>query len=225
MLGVAASSETLRPRTSDGTGGTREIVLGVENPSFSPLGRISRHLVSAFLTAEDRRFWRHGGFDAAMLGRALSHDIAVGRIEKGASTITQQLAKNMFLSKDRTLGRKLEEAVIAWRMEQLLSKRRILELYLNAIELGPGLYGVHEAAQYYFGKLPSDLGPLEAAHLAALTPNPRLFARRFGGEDGASERWLNHLYDLIAMMRRSNRLTAEEAATARARGLRLRPHG
>jgi hypothetical protein len=221
---VLALKHPFPHQVSDAAGRPREFLLGPSNPSFRPLDRISRHVVSAFLTAEDRRFWRHSGFDAAMLGRALAHDLAAGRVEKGASTITQQLAKNLFLQPDRTIGRKLEEAVIAWRMEQVLTKRRILELYLNAIELGPGIYGVAEAAHRYFGKDAQALGPLEAAHLAALTPNPRFFVRRIEAP-GARERWLHHLYSLLAMMQRAHRVTPEEAEAARARGLQLRPHG
>ncbi|HEY3353552.1 MAG TPA: biosynthetic peptidoglycan transglycosylase, partial [Polyangia bacterium] len=156
---------------------------------------------------------------------ALGHDLAVGRIEKGASTITQQLAKNLFLTPARTIGRKLEEAVIAWRLEQVLPKKRILELYLNAIELGPGIYGVAEAAQHYFGKDPAKLLPLEAAHLAALAPNPKLFAHRIEAVPGARERWLGHLHELLAMMARSHRLSPEEAEAARHHDLHLRPQG
>jgi hypothetical protein len=218
---VAALKGPFRHRVVDGAGRPREFVLGPENPSYRPLDAISRHVVSAYLTAEDRRFWRHSGFDAAMLGKALAHDLAAGRVEKGASTITQQLAKNLFLQPDRTIGRKLEEAVIAWRLEQELPKRRILELYLNAIELGPGLYGVAEASRAYFGKEVAAVGPLEAAHLAALTPNPKLFARRIEAPD-ARERWLSHLYELMAMMQRAHRLTQDEVEAARVRGLQLR---
>jgi hypothetical protein len=221
---VAALKGPFKHSVVDGAGRPREFTLGPENPSYRPLTGISRHVVSAFLTAEDRRFWQHSGFDAAMLGRALAHDLATGRVEKGASTITQQLAKNLFLQPDRTIGRKLEEAVIAWRLEQVLPKRRILELYLNAIELGPGLYGVAEATRTYFGKDVATVGPLEAAHLAALTPNPKLFARRIEAPD-ARERWLNHLYELLAMMQRAHRVTPEEVEAARARGLQLRPSG
>ncbi|MBI5478647.1 MAG: transglycosylase domain-containing protein [Deltaproteobacteria bacterium] len=217
---VAALTGPFRHRGVDAAGRPREFTLGPENPSYRPLDRISRHVVSAFLTAEDRRFWQHSGFDAAMLGKALAHDLAAGRVEKGASTITQQLAKNLFLKADRTIGRKLEEAVIAWRLEQVLPKRRILELYLNAIELGPGLYGVAEATRTYFGRDVATVGPLEAAHLAALTPNPKLFARRIEAPD-ARARWLDHLYELLAMMQRAHRVTPGEVEAARARGLQL----
>jgi hypothetical protein len=218
---VTALRGPFKHRVVDKAGRPREFTLGPENPSYRPLAGISQYVVSAFLTAEDRRFWRHSGFDGAMLGKALAHDLATGRVEKGASTITQQLAKNLFLQHDRTIGRKLEEAVIAWRMEQVLSKRRILELYLNAIELGSGLYGVAEATRAYFGKDVATVGPLEAAHLAALTPNPKLFARRIEAPE-ARARWLDHLYELLAMMQRAHRVTPGEAEAARARGLSLR---
>jgi hypothetical protein len=222
---VSALRGSFPHHVTDAAGRPRDFPVGPSNPSFRPLARMSRHVVSAFLTAEDRQFWRHGGFDPAMLGRALGHDLAVGRIEKGASTITQQLAKNLFLTPDRTIGRKLEEAVIAWRLEQLLPKQRILELYLNVIELGPGVYGVAEAAQHYFGKDPARLQPLEAAHLAALAPNPKLFARRIEAVPGEREKWLDHLRDLLGMMARSHRLTPEEAQAAMTHGLHLRPQG
>jgi hypothetical protein len=221
---VVALKRPFTHHVVDAAGQPRELALGPANASYRPLPQISRHVVSAFLTAEDRRFWHHSGFDAAMLGKALAHDLAAGRVEKGASTITQQLAKNLFLQPDRTIGRKLEEAVIAWRLEQVLAKQRILELYLNAIELGPGLYGVAEATQAYFGKDVAAVGPLEAAHLAALTPNPKLFARRIEVPE-ARARWLAHLYDLLGMMQRAHRLTPEEVEAARARGLQLRPSG
>jgi hypothetical protein len=221
---VAALKGPFKHRVVDAAGQPRDFPLGPENPSYRPLDRISRHVVSAYLTAEDRRFWRHSGFDVAMLGKALAHDLAAGRVEKGASTITQQLAKNLFLKADRTIGRKLEEAVIAWRLEQVLPKRRILELYLNAIELGPGLYGVADATRAYFGKDVGAVGPLEAAHLAALTPNPKLFVKRIAEPD-ARARWVNHLYELLAMMQRAQRVTPGEVEAARARGLQLRPSG
>ena len=96
-----------------------------------------------------------------------------GRVERGASTITQQLVKNLFLSGERTLARKLEEAVLTWRLEQLVPKRRILEYYLNLVEFGPGVYGIADAAEKYFGKEPEEIAGNEAAQLAALLPAPR----------------------------------------------------
>ena len=120
------------------------------------------------------------------------------------------------------MARKLEEAVLTWRIHRLLSKDRILELYLNVIELGPGIQGVRQAARAYFGKEPSALTPIESAHLAALTPNPHALARRF--RDGqVDEGWMQRLYDLLGMMRRTGRLSAEEMTSARNSTLTLRP--
>jgi hypothetical protein len=160
-------------RRVDAHGAPRSLVLGPENPSWRPLAELPPHVVGAFLEAEDARFFHHHGFDLAMIRRALAADLDAGRFERGASTVTQQLAKNLFLSGERTLMRKLEEAVLAWRIEQVLDKRRILELYLNLVELGPGVYGVGEGAERYFGKEPDQLTAAEAAELAALLPAPR----------------------------------------------------
>jgi membrane peptidoglycan carboxypeptidase len=140
---------------------------------------------------------------------------------KGGSTITQQLAKNLFLAQSRTLARKLEETVLAWRLDRTLEKKRILELYLNVIELGPNIKGVKQAARAYFGKELGELRPLESAHLAAVTPNPHGYARRF--RDGlVDDGWLQRLYDLLGMMNRSGRLSRSELSAARSGTLTLR---
>jgi membrane carboxypeptidase/penicillin-binding protein len=148
--------------------------LGPRNPSWRPLPSLPLPVVRAFLVAEDGRFFTHHGFDLDRIGRALAADLGAGRVERGASTITQQVAKNLWLVEGhRTVARKIEEAVLAWRLEQVLGKRRILELYLNLVELGPGVYGLADAAERYFGKLPDELSADEAAQLAALLPAPR----------------------------------------------------
>jgi hypothetical protein len=191
------------------------------HPDFVPLGKMPRHLIAAFMTSEDGRFRDHHGFDLEMIRRALAHDLEVGDFSRGASTITQQLAKNLFLTPERTFARKLEEAVFTWRLDERLAKDRVLELYLNVIELGPGIHGVKRAAEVFFGKPLRELGPLESAHLAALTPNPLGYARRF--RDGrVDDGWLHRLYDLLGMMKRSGRLSAAELAAARSARLTLR---
>jgi hypothetical protein len=152
------------------------------NPSWCALATLPTPVVRAFLVAEDGRFFVHHGFDVERIGRALATDLQARRFERGASTITQQVAKNLWLDGQRTVGRKLEEAVLAWRLEQVLDKRRILELYLNLVEMGPGVYGIDEASAKYFGKLPDQLTTSEAAQLAALLPAPRR------GMDAAWER-------------------------------------
>jgi hypothetical protein len=191
-----------------------DLPLGKYHPDFASLAEMPSHLPAAFLTSEDSRFFAHDGFDIEMIRHALVQDLETRTFGRGASTITQQLAKNLFLSSHRTLARKLEETVLAWRLHNLLGKDRILELYLNVIDLGPGIRGVRQAARVYFGKELRHLLPIESAYLAALTPNPHVLARRF--RDGhVDDGWLQRLHDLLAMMRRSGRLTAEELSASR----------
>jgi membrane peptidoglycan carboxypeptidase len=212
-----------QPKTGVPPPGTK-LPLGAYHPDFVSLSQMPQHLPSAFITSEDRKFFHHRGFDADMIRRALAQDLANGSFDRGASTITQQLAKNLFLTHRRTLARKVEEAVLTWRLQTLLGKDRVLELYLNVIELGPGIRGVKQAARKYFGKEVGALTPIESAHLAALAPNPHVLARRF--RDGQVDQgWQERLYDLLGMMKRHGRLSAEELATARSSKLELRDLG
>ena len=135
---------------------------------------VSPDLKRAVLIAEDDAFWKHEGVDFEQLQESLQLDWRRGRLVRGASTITQQLAKNLYLSPSRNPLRKLRELVIARRLEAELKKARILELYLNEIEWGDGVYGAEAAAHVYFHKPAADLSPQEAALLAAAIVNPRL---------------------------------------------------
>jgi hypothetical protein len=164
-----ADAPALVGHTVDG----RPLPLVAKSPSWRALDSLPPTLVRAFLVAEDGRFFVHHGFDVDRIGHALAADLDAGRFDRGASTITQQVAKNLWTGGERTLGRKLEEAVLTWRLEQVLDKHRILELYLNLVELGPGVYGIQDASERYFGKVPEELSPDEAAQLAALLPAPR----------------------------------------------------
>ena len=139
------------------------------------LSRISPVLQRAVVAAEDARFWTHGGVDWEAAREVVGRDLEEREIRLGASTITQQLAKNLYLSPARTPWRKLREWAIARRLEKALSKKRILELYLNVIEFGTRTYGVEAAARRYFGKSAAALSPREAATLAAIIPSPRLY--------------------------------------------------
>jgi monofunctional biosynthetic peptidoglycan transglycosylase len=142
-----------------------------------PYRAISPYLVKAVLIGEDDKFWRHEGFDYEAMGKAIEKDIKAKKFRLGGSTITQQLAKNLYLSPSKNPVRKLREAIITWRLERALSKRRILEIYLNVAEWGDkGIFGIEAAAQHYYGKHASELGPEEAARLAAVLPNPRKFS-------------------------------------------------
>jgi hypothetical protein len=195
--------------------------LGVAAADVVTLRQLPPHVVGAFLTAEDAAFRKHDGLDAEMIRRAIAHDLAMGSLSKGASTLTQQVVKNLFLSPERTLGRKLAELVLTWRIEHRLDKDRILELYLNAVELGPGIRGLGRAAATYFGKPAAQLTPLEAAHLAALLPNPIGFARRF--RDGrVDDGWMLKLLDLLGRMRRGGVLSQASLTAARGSALNLR---
>jgi monofunctional biosynthetic peptidoglycan transglycosylase len=136
-------------------------------------GRISPHLTRAVLVAEDDAFWQHDGVDYVQLQQSIEVDWARRELVRGASTITQQLAKNLYLSPSRNPWRKLRELMIARRLEAELTKQRILELYLNVIEWGDGIYGVEAAAREYFGASASSLGPHESALLAGAIVNPR----------------------------------------------------
>ena len=140
-----------------------------------PLSRISPALARAAVAAEDARFYEHAGVDWVSVRDAIQKDWDGRNLRHGASTITQQLAKNLYLSPRRTFSRKLREWAIARKLEAALSKRRILELYLNVVEFGPRTFGAEAAARRYFGKPAARLSDLEAATLAAVIPSPRLY--------------------------------------------------
>jgi len=141
---------------------------------WAAYSRISPDLKRAVLVAEDDAFWQHEGVDFEQLQESLETDWARGRLSRGGSTITQQLAKNLYLSPSKNPLRKLRELVIARRLEAELKKARIFELYLNVIEWGDGVYGIESAAQTYFQKPAGKLGPAESALLAAAIVNPRV---------------------------------------------------
>jgi monofunctional biosynthetic peptidoglycan transglycosylase len=136
--------------------------------------RISPDLKRAVLVAEDAAFWQHEGVDLEQLQESLEADWARGRLLRGGSTITQQLAKNLYLSPSKNPLRKLRELIIARRLEAELKKSRILELYLNTIEWGDGIYGVEAASRTYFHRSAAELGPTDAALLAGAIINPRV---------------------------------------------------
>jgi monofunctional biosynthetic peptidoglycan transglycosylase len=140
-----------------------------------PLSRISPHLRRAVVAAEDASFFNHEGFDWEGMKEAAKYNLEAGELKRGGSTITQQLAKNLYLSSERSLFRKAREALITRSLEQHLTKKRILELYLNVAEWGQGVYGAEAAARHHFGKPSFDLTADEAAWLAAILPSPRRY--------------------------------------------------
>ena len=144
---------------------------------WMPYDRISPHLKRAVVVAEDAKFVDHEGFDWEAIEKAREKNRRKGKVVAGGSTISQQLAKNLFLSADRTPWRKGQEALITVMIEQVMDKRRILEIYLNVIEWGDGIFGAEAAARHYFGSGASALGPEASARLAAMVPNPRYYDR------------------------------------------------
>ncbi len=140
--------------------------------TWVPLSQISRPMRLAVIVSEDAKFWQHDGFDFEAIQNAFEENFKSGKFKYGASTISQQIVKNIYLSPTKNPLRKIKEAILTYRMEQVVSKKRILEIYLNIAELGDGIFGVQEAAKYYYGKPASALTITEAAQLAAILPNP-----------------------------------------------------
>jgi hypothetical protein len=171
-----ASTERLRSgfthRVTMRDGRQRSVQLFPYSGSFTALQQISPYMVQAVLTTEDGGFWRHRGFLPSQFRTAMQRNLAAGKVRLGASTITMQMVKNVLLSHERTLSRKFQELFLTWWVETALGKDRIMEVYLNVIEFGPGVYGVTRAASHYFGKTPDALTPPEAAYLALMLPSP-----------------------------------------------------
>jgi monofunctional glycosyltransferase len=161
-------------QVKDWHGDYHPYVVGPANRYWTPGGRIPPEMKWAVILAEDASFYKHEGIDVKAIKNAIKYDLEKKSFARGASTITQQVAKNLFLSREKTLTRKAKEVYLAKRMEQELTKGRIIELYLNVIELGPMVYGIGHGAHYYFGKSAENLTPRECAFLAAMLPGPRV---------------------------------------------------
>ncbi|MCJ7987625.1 transglycosylase domain-containing protein [Priestia sp. OVL9] len=150
--------------------------LYVKNRDLVSIDKIPKHVQQAFISIEDVRFYEHHGIDFKSIGRALYRDILAGGSVEGGSTLTQQLAKNVFLSNDKTLLRKTKEVVVAINLEQRYSKQKLLEMYLNQIYFGHGAYGIQAASKLYFNKDVSELTVEEGALLAALPKAPNSYS-------------------------------------------------
>ncbi len=147
--------------------------------NYVKLQQISPFAIHAIVASEDGSFYSHKGFDWHELEQSFNANLRSGKIQRGGSTLTQQLAKNAFLSQEKSYWRKVKEAYLAYTIEQKYSKSFILEKYLNVVEFGPNLYGIKAAARHYFHKSPSELNPLESAYLAFLLPNPKVYSKSF----------------------------------------------
>lgn len=151
----------------------------LKNPkNFIELKNISSKMLKAVLVSEDDMFFKHEGFNWNEIKKSFWINIKAFSFERGASTISQQLVKNLYLSRSKNLYRKFKEAIITYALEKHLSKKRILELYLNVIEFGKGIYGIKNASEFYFHKHPSDLSLEESAFLVALLPHPKKYGKK-----------------------------------------------
>ncbi|CUT00443.1 monofunctional biosynthetic peptidoglycan transglycosylase [Candidatus Chrysopegis kryptomonas] len=173
------------------------------NQIWIPLSRVSPYLIDAVIVSEDASFFSHQGIDWYEVKESIKKNFERGKIVRGASTITMQVAKNLFLSTSRNPLRKFVEVLIALRMEQKLSKRRILEIYLNIVELGDGIFGVESASRRYFGKSASELTLEESARLVSIIPSPLRYT------PNSNKKFVNWRTKLIL-----NRLLAREKIKA-----------
>jgi len=180
-----------------------------ETRYWVPLDRISPHLLGAVLVAEDARFFSHEGFDWTEIRLSARRNLRERRVVRGGSTITQQLAKNLWLSTAQTPWRKFEEMILAMRLEQSLSKRRILELYLNTIEWGDGIYGAEAASRHWFGVSAASLAADQAIRLAAVIINPRRYS-----PIAPDERILNRIKTIASRLRRRGAISEAEYRVA-----------
>jgi monofunctional biosynthetic peptidoglycan transglycosylase len=156
-----------------------EVKLCESDPQYTHYRNIPKHLIDILILSEDASFWTHHGFDIEEIKNSIKRNLEAGHYKRGASTISQQLAKNMFLTKEKTLLRKFKEALITYRIEHYLSKQQILEKYLNIVEFGPKIYGIGPASWFYFNKPPRELTPEESAFLVMLLPNPQKYSQSF----------------------------------------------
>ncbi|NVB80059.1 MAG: transglycosylase domain-containing protein, partial [Kofleriaceae bacterium] len=193
--------------------------VGPEEPTWFALRRLRSYVWGAFVSAEDGRFFSHPGFDTVQIARSFEIDLRDGRLARGGSTISQQLIKNSFLTQRRSLDRKVQEALLTWRLEARLEKETILERYLNIIELGPHMFGIRAAAAYWFGKSPRELTVHEAAFLAALTSEPTTMTRRIRRAGTLDADSAARVDIILRAMRRDGVISTEEFNAARAQPL------
>jgi hypothetical protein len=188
-------------------------VVGPSNDEFVPLDQISPYLIKSIMSTEDSAFYQHHGFITSEFRTALVNNLKAGRFVQGASSITMQMVKNVLLYREKTLARKLQELFLTWHVENTLTKDRILEVYLNVIEYGPGLYGIGPAAYHFFGKKPKDLTPTEAAFFSTILPSPKERYKQYCA--GTLTRWTEGKIDrILQIMLKRDRLTQVEYDTA-----------
>ncbi|WP_245735277.1 transglycosylase domain-containing protein [Pedobacter hartonius] len=182
----------------------RDITIGPSNPNYTPLSEISSNFKNALLTSEDPSFFTHHGFVEESIRKSFVINFKKKKFVRGGSTISMQLVKNVFLSRNKTLARKAEEILIVWLIENnsLISKQRMLEVYFNIIEMGRNIYGIGEASRQYFGKSPSELNIGEGIFLANIVPNPKIAMFKFQGDGSLKDYMLPYFRYMGRIMAR-----------------------
>ena len=201
-------------RVYDPKGNPRVETFGPTTTTWTPFEKISPYVIDALLTCEDGAFFTHHGFSGFAIRNAMLANLKAGKFLLGASTISMQLAKNVFLDRRKVLSRKLQEAVLTAWLEQSLTKNEILELYLNVVEFGPNLYGIGPAAKHYFGRPASELDPLEALFLVSILPSP-VRSHGMWEKGAASDAYVNYLRRLMREEHARGRLDDDEYVEAK----------
>ncbi|MDP4207850.1 MAG: biosynthetic peptidoglycan transglycosylase [Bacteroidota bacterium] len=190
----------------------KSILVSPTNPDYVPIDEVSPYVKYSFLTSEDGDFFYHHGFNEKAFRESITKNLKAGRFVRGGSTISMQLVKNVFLSRKKTISRKIEEAMIVWMIENLhlVSKERMFEVYLNIMELGPGVYGLKPAARFYFNKLPANLTLAECIYLSSIIPHPKAFRYTFLS-NGMMRDYMAGYYKLLSgiMLRRNQILPTD----------------
>ena len=208
-LNIDAVRGTFTHSVQEANGEQIEMLIGPDSKTWVPSAQISKYMVKAVTTTEDGSFFRHEGFSPFAIRQSIITNLKKGGFVRGASTISQQLVKNLFLTREKTISRKLQELFITWQLESNLSKTQIMELYLNVIEFGPGIYGIKRAARHYFGKSPGDLSALDAVFLASIIPNPKRYYYQFTRGE-VTDRWRRHLRWILRVMVERGKLSEDE---------------
>ncbi|RZK49028.1 MAG: penicillin-binding protein [Pedobacter sp.] len=192
----------------------RNIVIGRANPNFTPLESVSDNFKNAILTSEDPSFFTHKGFVEQAFRNSIATNFKEKGFKRGGSTISMQLVKNVFLNRNKTISRKVEEILIVWLIEnnRIVSKNRMLEVYFNIIEMGNNVYGIGEAAQYYFGKSPSELSVGEGIFLANIVPRPKVALYKFMSDGHLKPYLLNYFNFIGNTMARRGKIAPDSNA-------------
>ncbi|HTV21636.1 MAG TPA: biosynthetic peptidoglycan transglycosylase [Polyangiaceae bacterium] len=189
-------------------GRATEFTTGPTTELWVPLNEITPYMETGLIVCEDSRFFKHDGFDNKAIRDSILSNLKKGHFVRGASTLSMQLAKNLYLNREKTLSRKFQEAAFTLLLEERLSKEDILELYLNVVEFGPGVYGIRNAAMHYFNSHPGELSLAQAMFLASILPNPKV--NHFMPDGTLKPRWAKHLQYIMRVANKIHRISDEE---------------